>query len=150
MINAFSVADALAEHINTGTYDWDFTAQVKIPRSSSLEELRDLQVMVLPTEYLTEPTDRTSDENIIPVSVGIQYKIKGDVNDTDAAVRSGHELGLQIMDKCRRVELQVPFGAETTCVYCRRVTMAPVFSLDHLLNYRVFTTVVTCEFWRMT
>jgi len=135
MIDAFNIADALADRINSGTYSTPVNATTTIPRTDRLEDVRGLQVTVLPTGIDTEPLSRAQDENTFQISVGIQKHLEtGD----DEEVRRLHRLTREIQRRLNR--FSVTIGND--CADWMSGTIAPIWSPTNLIQKRIFTAVI--------
>jgi hypothetical protein len=135
MIDAFDIADALRDRINAGKYALPVNATTAIPRTDRLEDVRDLQVTVLPTGIDSEPLSRSEDESTFQISIGIQKHLE---TNEDSEVRELHKLTRAIQARVNRFNVTV--GNE--CASWQGGTIAPIWSATNLIQKRIFTSVI--------
>jgi hypothetical protein len=135
MIDAFTIADAVRDRINGGEYDLPVNATTVIPRTDRLEDVRGLQITVLPTAIDTEPLSRSEDESIFQVSIGIQKHLE---TTGDAEVRTLHALVRAIQARVKR--FNVIDGTE--CAAWQGGTISPIWSASNLIQRKMFTSVI--------
>lgn len=142
MLDSFDVCDLVVEFVNTLTTAPPFTAKVDVPRSANLEDLRGLEVYCLPTVIDTNNQSRASSEDRFFVSLGFQRKLANTVPDI-TELRSLHALVREVQEELEKVNFDITGGG---CLEYVGVTLDPVFSSTHLLNNRVFTSVLNMEY----
>lgn len=141
MIDAFSVADAVAELILSGAYNLPISAEVRIPRTIRPDEIKGFQVLVLPTTEDVENETRTSSLDRVTVDVGMQMMLE---DDTDGNVRELHAICQQIR---AQMERQLVTDAQGQAWRCVSLSFDPVFSHDHIVEFQLFTSVLSTV-WR--
>jgi hypothetical protein len=135
MIDAFDIADAVRDRINSGVYAVPVNATTAIPRTDRLEEIRDLTVTVLPVGIDTEPLTRAQDEDRYQISIGIQKHLE---TTTDAEIRELHKLTRAIQARVNRFNVT----AGSDCADWIGGTINPIWSASNLIQKRIFTAVI--------
>lgn len=134
-MDTFQAADQIAERINSGDYSQEVNAEVKIPRTDRLEDIKDLQVTVLPVSLESQPDSRVRNRETYSISVGIQKKVDGTrINE----VRELHQLVREIQSHLDRFNLNV--NGERAA--WKNGTIDPIFSAQHLTQNGVFSSVI--------
>jgi len=141
------IADAVAAEINAadpGTFDQTFAAQRKVVPAYELEELADLKVTVVPKALEVSGSTRSASQYDITVDIGIQKKLPPGSEASDEQVETLGTLVDQIAEYLRRRPLPgAPFAAWVSIVN------DPVYAPEHLLEKRVFTSVLTLTYRAM-
>lgn len=134
-----AIADAVAAHINAGTYSRPISAVRTYQPAFTLEELADLRVSVVPrsTAIATASRDSSTFEHLI--DVGVQQKLPAE--DEQAAIDDLLVLVQQIADRLRLQRL--PGAPETAWA---GITHEPVVSSESLEQHRVFTSVLSVSY----
>jgi len=136
------IADAVAAEINAApgspaTFNQAFTAVRKVVPAYELSELADLKVTVVPKAVEITGSTRSASQYDITVDIGIQKKLPA-TPEMDAEVEMLGTLVDQIAEYLRRRPLSTaPFAALVS------ITNDPVYAPEHLLEKRVFTSVLT-------
>jgi len=140
------IAAAVAAEINAaapGTFDQTFTAQRKVVPAYELSELADLKVTVVPKAVEISGSTRSASQYDITVDIGVQKKLPA-TPEMEAEVETLGTLVDQIADYLRRRPLgAAPFAAWVS------ITNDPVYAPEHLLEKRVFTSVLTLTYRAM-
>lgn len=141
------IADAVAAEINAagpGTFDFPFTAQRKVLPAYELSELDDLKVTVVPKVVEISGSTRSASQYDITVDIGIQKKLPPGSEASDEQVETLGTLVDQIAAYLRRRPLPgAPFASWVN------ITNDPVYAPEHLLEKRVFTSVLTVTYRAM-
>lgn len=138
---ATDIADAVAAELNAadaGTFSQAFTARWKVLPASSLTELTDLCVSVVPKSVLTENGSRAAAVITVSIDIGVQKKLGTDI-DTEVATLG--TLVDEIASYLRRRDL-----AEAAYASWAGSTNEPVYAPDHLTQDHVFTSVLTVSY----
>jgi len=140
-----SLAEALKAELvaHAGEFSLPFTVRrVYLPKAT-LEDLASLLVSVVPKADVTETSTRGHDEGNYTLDVAVQARLtkSGDeeIQEADALMTFVEELKAHL----RRLVLQ-PDGYEPSVAVT--VRNEPIYSVDHLDEHRVFTSLVTVGF----
>lgn len=139
------IADAVAAELNAaaaGTFSETFVAERRVMPVYELREMDSLKVTVVPKSVEIVGSTRAACQCDTTVDVGVQRKIL--TNNMDAEVASLGSLVDQIADYLRRRPLSHLSGA-----FWVRVSNNPVYAVDHLMEHRVFTSVLTLTYRSM-
>jgi len=142
------IADAVAAEINAApgspaTFNQTFTAVRKVVPAYELSELTDLKVTVVPKAVEITGSTRSASQYDIAVDVGIQKKLPA-TPEMDTEVETLGTLVDQIAEYLRRRPLSAaPFAAWVS------IANDPVYAPAHLLEKRVFTSVLTLTYRAM-
>jgi len=143
------IADAVAAEINAApgspaTFSQTFTAVRKVVPAYELEELADLKVTVVPKAVEISGSTRSASQYDITVDIGIQKKLPPGNDASDEQVETLGTLVDQIAEYLRRRPLAgAPFASWVSIVN------DPVYAPEHLLEKRVFTSVLTVTYRAM-
>src|SRR5690606_8335251 len=141
MILITDIADAVAAELNAapaGTFDPSFTAQRRVLPAFELAELVDLKVTVVPKAVQITGSTRSSSQYDLAVDIGVQRKLTSN-NDSD--VETLGTLVDQIGEYLSRRPLAGFPGAAWVSI-----ANEPVYSPEHLLEQRVFTSALTVTY----
>ena len=136
-MEVFELCEAIANHLNSlptppgPAGSIPYNADTTLPKAKRLEDIRDLDVRVLPASHITQTISRSSDELTAEVLVGIQQHLEGDL---DEELRVRHELSRFFQKSLNRVA----FGP--WCYYA--TALDPVFVHEHLEQHSVFTCML--------
>lgn len=143
------IADAVAAEINAApgspaTFNQTFTAVRKVVPAYELSELTDLKVTVVPKAVEISGSTRSASQYDITVDIGVQKKLPPESEASDEQVETLGTLVDQIAEYLRRRPLSAaPFAAWVS------TTNDPVYAPEHLLEKRVFTSVLTLTYRAM-
>lgn len=137
------IADAVTAELNAaspGTFTQAFTAERKVLPFYDLQELAALKVTVVPKAVEITGSTRSASQHDFAIDIGIQKKLApGSIPDTEV-----HSLGSvvdQIAEYLRQRKLTAaPFAAWVSTIN------GPVYAPEHLLEKRVFTSVLTLTY----
>jgi len=136
MSTIIAIADAVAAHLNAGTFSQPISAERVYQPAFTLEELKDLRVSVVPRSTAITTASRDSSTFECAVDVGVQKKI-GDESEINGLL----DLVEEIADHLRLKRL--PGAPEAAWV---AITHEPVASTDALVEHRAFTSVLTVTY----
>ncbi len=136
-----AIADAVVAEINGTTFSLPMTAQRHYQPKFELSELTDLKVSVVPRALSSKALDRNRDSFDFKIDVAVQKK----TDMSPAALDGLMALVEEVADRFRKGSLSAFPSAR-----CTEVENAPVYSLEHLEEFRQFTSVLTLTFrvWR--
>jgi len=134
-----AIADAVAAHINAGTFSQPLTAVRMFQPAFTLEDLKDLRVSVVPRTVQMTPVTRDSLAVEYVIDVGVQKKLPAD--GADAAIDELLSLVEAIADHLRFKRLEG--FAEAAWV---GISHEPVVSSEALEQHRVFTSVLSVTY----
>lgn len=134
-----AIADAVADHINEGTFSRPVSAVRMHQPAFTLEDLADLRVSVVPRTTVITTASRASSVFEHVIDVGIQAKLPAD--DADGAIDELLDLAEEITDHLRLVRLA---GAPEAA--WAGIAHEPVVSSEALEQHRVFTTVMSVTY----
>ncbi|MFG0242285.1 MAG: hypothetical protein ACF8R9_05800 [Phycisphaerales bacterium JB054] len=134
-----TLADAVAEHINAGTYAQPVSAVRTYQPAFTLEELGELRVSVVPRTTTVSAASRESSTYEHVLDVGVQKKLPADAEQ--AAIDELLELTEAIGDRLRHTRLAgFPEAAWAGLAH------EPVVSSESLEQHRVFTSVLSVTY----
>ncbi|MFG0327780.1 MAG: hypothetical protein ACF8SC_11000 [Phycisphaerales bacterium JB037] len=134
-----TLADAVAEHINAGTYAQPVSAVRTYQPAFTLEELGELRVSVVPRTTTVSAASRESSTFEHVLDVGVQKKLPAE--DDQAAIDELLELTEAIGDRLRHTRLAgFPEAAWAGLAH------EPVVSSESLEQHRVFTSVLSVTY----
>lgn len=134
-----TLADAVAEHINAGTYTQPVSAVRTYQPAFTLEELGELRVSVVPRTTTVSAASRESSTYEHVLDVGVQKKLPAE--DDQAGIDELLELTEAIGDRLRHTRLAgFPEAAWAGLAH------EPVVSSESLEQHRVFTSVLSVTY----
>lgn len=134
-----ALADAVAEHINAGTYAEPVSAVRTYQPAFTLEELGELRVSVVPRTTTVTAASRESSTFEHVLDVGVQKKLPAE--DNQAAIDELLELTEAIGDRLRHTRL-----AGSPEAAWAGLAHEPVVSSESLEQHRVFTSVLSVTY----
>ena len=138
------IADAVVAELNAapaGTFEPSFTAQRRVLPAFELAELKALKVTVVPKAVQITGSTRSSSQYDLAIDIGVQRKL---TSDSDSDVENLGTLVDQIAEHLRQRPLSTaPYASWMSIVN------EPVYSPEHLLEQRVFTSVLTVTYRAM-
>ncbi|MBK9187332.1 MAG: hypothetical protein IPM33_00085 [Phycisphaerales bacterium] len=134
-----TIADAVAAHINAGTYSRPVSAERMYQPAFTLEDLKDLRVSVVPRTVGISAASRDSSVFECVIDVGVQQKLPatGEQAEIDAQL----DLVEEIADRLRLTRLT---GAPEAAWV--GIAHEPVVSSESLEQHRVFTSVLSVTY----
>ena len=144
MALVIDIADAVVALLNGEDADFsqDFTAQRRVRPSFELTDLAELRVTVVPKAMETSTASRSLSQYDVQVDVGIQKKLPAGA-DEDVEVATMCGLVEEIADFLKGKALE---GTGWRAVWAQPATNDPVYSVEHLAEKRVFTSVLTLTY----
>jgi hypothetical protein len=136
-----AIADAVVEALNAGSFSQPVVAVRHYQPNFELAEMTELKVSVVPRSVTSKGLDRNRDSFDFKIDVAVQKKVEPTAGNLDALM----ELVEEIADYCRAAPL-----AGSTNARCVEVENDPVYAMEHLDEFRQFTSVITLTFrvWR--
>jgi restriction endonuclease Mrr len=128
------LADAVVTELNAETFSQAFTAQRFYTVLFELKDMQTLHVSVVPRAISTTALNRSQDTYEYQIDIAIQKRDNGTLAASDALM----QLVEEIADHMNNRTL-----ADCRCV---GVSNAPIYSPDHLQEFRQFTSVLTLTF----
>lgn len=134
-----TIANAVAAHINAGTFSQPVNAVRMYQPAFTLEDLADLRVSIVPRTVGIAAASRDSSTFECVVDVGVQRKLpaEGDQAEIDALL----DLVEEITDHLRLKRL--PDAPEAAWA---GIAHEPVVSSESLEQHRVFTSVLSVTY----
>ncbi|QOJ16284.1 MAG: hypothetical protein HRU76_01145 [Phycisphaeraceae bacterium] len=134
-----AIADAVAAHINAGTYTRPVTAARVYQPAFTLEDLKDQRVSVVPRTVGISASSRDSSIFECVIDVGVQQKLPAE--NEQAEIDALLDLAEEIADRLRLTRL--PGAPEAAWV---GIAHEPVVSSESLEQHRVFTSVLSVTY----
>jgi hypothetical protein len=136
-----AIADAVVTQLNGTTFSQPVTAERHYQPKFELSEMTELKVSVVPRSLASKTLDRNRDTFDYLIDVAVQQKTDMSQASLDALMTLVEE----IADHFRTQPL-----ASFPNARCTEVKNEPVYSLEHLDEFRQFTSVITLTFrvWR--
>lgn len=138
------IADAVTAELNAapaGTFEPAFTAERRVLPVFELADLAELRVTVVPKGVQITGSTRSASQYDISVDIGVQRKLAAGDKDLDAEVATLGSLVDEIADYLRQRPLSAaPFATWVS------IANEPVYAPEHLLEQRVFTSVLTVTY----
>jgi hypothetical protein len=135
------LADAVVEQLNTTPFSQPLVAVRHYQPLFELSEMAELRVSVVPRSVASKALDRGRDDFDFKIDVAVQRKVEPSKENLDALM----ELVEEIADHLRSHRL-VSFPQAR----CIEVANEPVYAMEHLEEFRQFTSVLTLTYrvWR--
>lgn len=131
------IADAVVTELNGGTFSQEFTAQRLFLPESTLEELADLKVIVVPKTITTETYSRGVYMRVVQIDIGIQKKIGKPETDLLALLDFVQALDTHMRSRVLTQKTDASYvGSENN----------PIYDQNHLVTDRVFTSLLTLTY----
>jgi hypothetical protein len=136
-----ALADAVVEELNTTAFSQPLVAVRHYQPVFELSEMTELRVSVVPRSVASKTLDRSRDSFDYRIDVAVQRKVEPSVGNLDALM----ELVEKIADHVRTHSL-----AGFPQARCIEVANEPVYAMEHLEEFRQFTSVLTLTYrvWR--
>ena len=134
-----ALADAVAAHINAGTFSQPVSAVRTYQPAFTLEDLADLRVSIVPRTVGIAAASRDSSMFDCVVDVGIQKKLPAAA--AEAEIDALLDLAEEIADHLRLKRL--PDAPEAAWA---GISHEPVVSSESLEQHRVFTSVLSVTY----
>ena len=134
-----AIADAVAAHINAGTYSRPVNAVRMYQPAFTLEDLKDLCVSVVPRTVGIAAASRDSSVFECVIDVGVQQKLPPE--NEQAEIDALLDLAEEIADRLRLTRL--PGAPEAAWA---GIAHEPVVASESLEQHRVFTSVLSVTY----
>ncbi len=136
-----AIADAVVEELNTTPFSQPLVAVRHYQPRFELSEMTDLRVNVVPRGLTSKILDRGRDSFDYQIDVAVQQRLDPTPENLDALM----ELVEEIADHFRSHPL-----AGFPAARCTEVANEPVYAMEHLEEFRQFTSVLTLTYrvWR--
>lgn len=138
------IADAVVAELNAapiGTFEPAFTAARRVLPVFELAELAELKVTVVPKGVQITGSTRSASQYDITIDIGIQQKLPPGDTDLDAEVATLGSLVDDIADYLRQRALSAAPWATWVST-----ANEPAYAPEHLLEQRVFTSVLSVTY----
>ena len=138
MSTVIQIADAVVAALNAGTFSKDFEAVRYYQPLFELKDLKELKVSVVPKGGSSAQATRDKAAQDFQIDVAVQKKLnKGDNPEVDGLMKLVEEIADFFRFK-RLAEFPQAMWIKTENV--------PVYSPEHMDQFRQFTSVVTLTF----
>ena len=146
MARVVEIAKAVATDLNAQAFAQAFSAKrVYVPKVD-LADLEELTVSVMASSHKGERATRAEYEHTYVVEIGIQKKLGQGAEGEDpdpAEIGPLMDLEEEIADYCETLEVTLADGSTAMCT---EVETDPVYLPEHMIQQRVFTSVVALTF----
>ncbi|QOJ18476.1 MAG: hypothetical protein HRU76_13140 [Phycisphaeraceae bacterium] len=136
-----AIADAVAAHINAGTYSRPVSAKRMYQPAFTLEDLKDLRVSVVPRTVGISAASRDSSTFECIIDVGVQQKLPAPHEGEQAEIDALLDLVEEIADRLRLARL--PGAPEAAWA---GIAHEPVVASESLEQHLVFTSVLSVTY----
>ena len=140
MALVIDIADAVVAALNGSQQV--FTAERRVRPNFELADLADLRVTVVPKGFEASVASRSLSQYDVQVDVGIQKKLAAGAEE-DAEVATMCGLVEEVADFLKGKPLE---GDGWRASWVRPAVNEPVYSIEHLAEKRVFTSVLTLTY----
>lgn len=132
-----AIADAVTAELNATSFSKPLTAVRHYEPTFELSAMSTLRVSVVPRSLTSKTLDRSRDSFDFEIDVAVQKKTDPTLANLDELM----ELVEEIADHLRLNPLST-----LPDVRCMEVANAPVYALEHLQEFRQFTSVITLTY----
>jgi hypothetical protein len=132
-----AIADAVVTELNATAFSQPLTAVRHYEPTFELSAMSTLRVSVVPRSLTSKTLDRNRDSFDFEIDVAVQKKTDPTLTNLDELM----ELVEEIADHLRLNPLST-----LPDVRCMEVANAPVYALEHLQDFRQFTSVITLTY----
>ena len=132
------IADAVAAEINAGSYSQELTAQRLLLPRFDLEDMKTLQVTVVPKAVTTVPGGRAHNQHDYVIDVAVQQKLR---TTDDSEIDGLLTLVDEIADQLRFKRLT----SYPNAIWLKTEN-EPVYAQEHLDELRQFTSILSFTF----
>ena len=141
IINPKQMAQAISTLLNGASFSIPFESQVLLKPLFDLTDLGDLKVTVVPVSLGLEKIARGMSSGQYEIDIAVQQKLPTETMDT--LIESLMDLVLEIAQFLDSTSLEYESGKHTAAV---KTEIKPIYSMEHLAEYKVFTSVVTVTY----
>lgn len=139
MAHVIDIADAIATELLTGTFSMEFTPVRRVLPKFDLKDLDNLLVTVVPAAVDILAASRIASQYDVSVDIGIQKRISRASMDADVLALC--DLVDEIGDFLKMRAL-----ADAPTAHWRNMKNEPIYSVEHLLENRTFTSVLSLTY----
>jgi hypothetical protein len=132
-----AIADAVTAELNATSFSQPLSAVRHYEPTFELSAMSTLRVSVVPRSLTSKTLDRNRDSFDFEIDVAVQKKTDPTLTNLDDLM----ELVEEIADHLRLNPLST-----LPDVRCMEVANAPVYALEHLQEFRQFTSVITLTY----
>ncbi|RIK80198.1 MAG: hypothetical protein DCC68_11595 [Planctomycetota bacterium] len=132
------IADAVVAELRTGQFTPAFAPVRRLLPVRELAELDELRVTVIPRAMESVPLARTTERRTYTIDIGVQQRVKQDV-EHDAALVMGvaEEIAAFLFNRSLSEKKEASYVGHG---------IDPIYSPEHLEELRVATSVVTVRY----
>ncbi len=141
LVNPKQMADAAARTLNGASFSIPFQSQVLLWPLLDLTDLGDLKVTVVPVSLALEKAARRLCGGQYEIDIAVQRKLPAE--DIDTAIKSLMDLVLEIALFLDGTLLEYEPGKHAAAL---KTEIKPIYSMEHLAEYKVFTSVVAVAY----
>ena len=141
IVNPKHMAQAISTLLNGGSFSIPFQSQVLLKPLFDLTDLGDLKVTVVPVSLGLGRIARGISSGQYEIDIAVQQKLPAE--DIDTVIESPMNLVLEIAAFLDSTSLEYESGKHTATV---KTEIKPIYSMEHLAEYKVFTSVVTVTY----
>ena len=141
IVNPKQMAQAISGLLNGGSFSILFESQVLLKPLFDLTDLGDLKITVVPVSLCLERIARGISSGQYEIDIAVQQKLP--VEDMDTVIESLMNLVLEIAQFLDGTPVEYQSGKHTAAV---KTDIKPIYSMEHLAEYKVFTSVVTVNY----
>jgi hypothetical protein len=133
------IADAVAASLNAHSFSPGVNAERHYQPSFDLDEMKDLQVTVVPKSWTGTPASRDSEFSDYAIDIGVQQRVN--VEESVTVLDALMTLVERIHDHLRMKTLDGMPGAMWV-----GATNEPIFAPENLMEKHVLTSVLTVRY----
>ncbi len=141
IVNPKQMAQAISTLLNGASFSIPFESQVLLKPLFDLTDLGDLKVTVVPVSLGLEKIARGISSGQYEIDIAVQQKLPTETMDAD--IESLMDLVLEIAQFLDTTPLEYQTGKHAAAV---KTDIKPIYSMEHLAEYKVFTSVVTVTY----
>lgn len=141
IVNPKKIAQAIATKLNGEGFSIPFQSEVLLKPMFDLTELSDLKVTVVPVSLGLEKIARGMSSGQYEIDIAVQQKLPAENMDT--VIESLMDLVLEIATCLDSSPIEYESGKHTAAI---KTEIKPIYSNEHLAEYKVFTSVVTVTY----
>jgi hypothetical protein len=141
LVNPKQMAQAVATLLNGGSFSVPFQSQVLLKPLFDLTDLGDLKVTVVPVSLGLEKIARGLCGGQYEIDIAVQQKLPTET--MDSLIESLMDLVLEIALFLDGTLLEYEPGKHAAAL---KTEIKPIYSMEHLAEYKVFTSVVAVAY----
>ena len=133
-----NIAAAVVSELNAGTFSQAFTSVRAYLPIYDLKDMTTLRVSVVPKAIIDGDASRGSSDERYQIDVAVQKKVDpADLSAVDALITLAEEI---------RTFFERRFLTALPTVHCVERANDPIYSSEHMNQYRQFTSLITLTF----